>query len=139
VGWQLPERKQRFHAGALQLLLAILADIFEIQIPERHGFDAIRHLSRHETAHQLGVNIVRARPREIDNVQSQSRSIGLCIQNRTAHAMHRNTVERGIDCCHKPNNLDQRILSQSIQGPGTVFTTRPAQQCLHEQHSGLVN
>ena len=70
-------RPHNGNSGAMpaagELRLAVGADVLEEQIAERHGLDAARRLLRHEGAHAGLVGLVRARPRDLDDVTAAAR------------------------------------------------------------------
>ena len=126
-----PQREQRRDAGAGELGLAIAADVLEEQVAEGHRLDAGGGLLGDERAHDALVVGVGAGMGDLQHVQRQAGGLGLCLQQRPAHAVHGHPVEGGVDGCEEPDHGHVRPLAQHMQRPGRVLAGAPAQKGSH--------
>ncbi len=123
-----PDGKDRLETGALQFVNAILADVFEEEIAEGNGFDAVRHSPRAGGAHGGFIVFVRARPGKRDGDQRQPRRGGLGFEQRAARAVHGHAVEGGVEGGKQADDLVLALLAEAVQRPAAVFAAAPGKE-----------
>ena len=124
-GIQSPYGENRRNACTRQSVFPVLADILEEQIAEGETPYTAVFFAADKLAHDLGVVGIAARMRDRDQLDRQTDTIGLLLQQRHPDGVHGDTVECLIDGAEKTVHGDLGILAHPVQRPGTVLTAAP--------------
>src|SRR3569623_1254771 len=128
---------QRIHAGHPvrgELLLAVRADVLEEQIAEHDVDDVGLARACERAAERRLVLLVRARRRQLDHRERQPGGLGLRLEQRASHAMHRHAVVGGGHGREQPDDLDVVGASCLGQRVRTVLPATPRQKRLRPGH-----
>src|ERR1700722_20507894 len=125
VRGNLPDRKQRFEPGPLQLLHPVIANIQKKQVSECNRGDCFGRSPLAYGAHPLFVFLVRARPGRFHGPERDPGSLGPRFYQRPPDRMHRHAVRRGVKGREQRGYLETRLLPEKVQCPCAVFAAAP--------------
>ena len=127
-GGEIPERKERFDAGRLELLFAVGAYIAKKEIAERDGVDALAGGAKAGFGHAAFVLLVGTGPRQRNFPERKVSGRGLGFEDRAAGSMHSNAVEFGVDGGKQGNDFEIGLLAEEVKGPCAVFAAAPGDE-----------
>src|SRR4030095_14008803 len=78
--------------------------------------------------HQRLVVRVRARPRQQDRTERETRRRCLRRDQLATHCMHRHAIGSLVEGGEQPDELDVALLAKLVQGPGAVLPRAPRQE-----------
>jgi hypothetical protein len=125
VRGNLPDRKQRFEPGPLQLLHPVIENILKKQVSECNRGDFFGRSPLAYGAHPLFVFLVRARPGRFHGSERDPGAFGLRFYQRPPDRMHRHAVRRGVKGREQRGYLETRLLPEKVQCPCAVFAAAP--------------
>jgi hypothetical protein len=114
IGWNLPAGKERLDAGWGELRLSVGANVFQEEVAERDGVDALCEGTSAGCGHRLFVMLVGAWPGQRNLPQRKTRSVCLLAKELLAKAVHRDAFEMLIDGGEQADELDRGILLQQV-------------------------
>ncbi len=110
------------------MIFAIAADVFEEEVSEGDGADAVGNGDVAGVAHGFFVVRVGAGPGEWNDLQEEACCCGLRFENFAASAVHGDAIEGRVDSGEEAGDLVFRIVLEEVQGPGAVFAAAPGDE-----------
>ena len=107
------------------MCLAVGAHVAEEEIAEGDGVDVLVSGTATGVGHALFIDFVGAGPGERDVPERKLRGGGLCYEDGAASAVHGDTIEFGVDGGEEADDFDAGLVTEQVEGPGTVFSAAP--------------
>jgi hypothetical protein len=128
AGVALPDRKLSGHADAREIFLTIGAQVFEENVAESNGADALRVVREEGLLHTLFVKWIAALLGNANFMERDAHRLGLKSKKIAPDTMHADAVETFSDSGEEGDDLHLRIELQSVQGHSGVFAAGPAEE-----------
>jgi hypothetical protein len=109
-----PQREERRQAGARKTRFTVAANILEKQIAEGDVGEPVAHEAIDRRFHCRFVLRIRTGPREVDHMQGQAGSVGLRVQQRASHGVHRHAIECLVHGCQQTRDGAGMLLLQHV-------------------------
>ena len=105
--------------------MPIFLNVREKQIAESHAFNSLLPGLSDKFFHDYFILRITARIREIDDMQRETDSLCLALQQFQPHGMDGNASIDLIHRGHQPRDFQIGSLAQHVKRPRAVFATAP--------------
>lgn len=136
AGVAAPDGKDRCEGGVAEVVFAVATNVFEVEVTEGYGADAVGDGGIAGFAHGFFVVCVGTGPGERNDLQGEACSGCLRFEDFAASAVHGDAIEGGVEGGEEACDFVVGIALQSEQGPGAVFAAAPRDEggdchCVH--------
>ena len=129
-----PERFRDPDAVGCEFLLAVFAYVVQEDVPEDEAGYALRLEMLHGTGHGSSVVLHIAFRGEVDDVQGDTDTVGLCLQQGGRDAVHGRAVRVSVYGRQQCDDFVFARLHRPQQGMGGVLAAAPVENRLYPFH-----
>ena len=105
------------------------------KIAEGHGLDAFVHRARTQIEHSSFILFVGTRPGKRNGPKRHADRLRLQLQQLAPDRVHRDAIERLVDCGDERYNFNAGVLPEKVQRPSAILATGPGKRDTHDVSS----